>query len=693
METVNEIFGCDVFDAKVMKKTLSAQVFKEFEKTINEGKKLDREIADEVATAMKNWAIEKGATHFTHWFQPMTGSTAEKHDGFIAFNGDNVIMDFSGKELIKGEPDASSFPSGGLRSTFEARGYTAWDPTSFAFIKGKTLYIPTAFCAFNGEAIDKKTPLLRSMDALSSEAVRLLNILGVKARRVLPMVGVEQEYFLVDKEIYKQRKDLVLCGRTLFGAPAPKDQQLDDHYFGMIKPRVQAFMDELNNTLWRLGIPAKTEHNEVAPSQHELAPIYESCNIAADHNQLTMEIMQKVADKHNLVCLLNEKPFAGVNGSGKHNNWSLATDTGQNLLSIGKTEKEKQVFCMFITALVKAVDDYQDLLRISVATASNDNRLGGSEAPPVIVSMFLGDELTDILEAIAEDTSSSARKKNIMKLGVSSIPEFVKDSTDRNRTSPFAFTGNKFEFRMLGSSNSISDTNTILNAAVADTLRQFADELEKYSDIDLGVHEIIKKEFNNHKRIIFNGNGYNEEWIKEAKRRGLLNLIATPDALPYLIKDKNVEMFLRTKVLSKEELLARYNVQIESYCNSMLIEANTMMDMAKKEYLPSIEKYQSILAKNIKVKKEVSKNVTCKYEASILETLDELSDEIYDTCLKLSSEIENVKKIEAYDKARHICDYIKVLMNELRTAVDKAERICPKDLWNLPCYNSLLFSI
>ena len=693
MGTVNEIFGCDVFDKRVMKKALSAQVYKEFEKTISEGKKLDREIADEVATAMKNWAIEKGATHFTHWFQPMTGSTAEKHDGFIAFSGENVIMDFSGKELIKGEPDASSFPSGGLRSTFEARGYTAWDPTSFAFIKGKTLYVPTAFCGFNGEALDKKTPLLRSMDALSEQAVKLLSILGIKANRVLPMVGVEQEYFLIDKEIYKKRKDLVLCGRTLFGASAPKDQQLDDHYFGMIKPRVQAFMDELNDTLWRLGIPAKTEHNEVAPSQHELAPIYESCNIAADHNQLTMEIMQKVADKHNLVCLLSEKPFAGVNGSGKHNNWSLATDTGMNLLSLGKTEKEKQVFSLFITALIKAVDDYQDLLRISVATASNDNRLGGSEAPPVIVSMFLGDELTDILESIAEDASTNARKKNVMKLGVSSIPEFVKDSTDRNRTSPFAFTGNKFEFRMLGSSNSISSTNTVLNSIVADTLRLFIDELQKYDDVDLGVHEIIKKEFNNHKRIIFNGNGYGEEWVKEAKSRGLLNLVSTPDSLPYLIKDKNIEMFSRTNVLSKEELQARYNIQIESYCNSMLIEANTMMDMAKKEYLPAIEKYQKILAETVEAKTKVSKNLKCKYEMSVLEELDRINDSIYDTCLKLSSEIEASKRLEAYEKARHICDCIKVLMNELRNEVDQAEKICPKDLWGLPGYNSLLFSI
>ena len=693
MKSVNEIFGCDVFDKRIMKKTLSAQVFKEFEKTINEGKKLDKEIADEVATAMKNWAIEKGATHFTHWFQPMTGSTAEKHDGFIAFSSENIIMDFSGKELIKGEPDASSFPSGGLRSTFEARGYTAWDPTSYAFIKGKTLYIPTAFCGYNGEALDKKTPLLRSMDALNNEALRLLGLLGVKANRVIPMVGVEQEYFLIDKDIYKKRNDLVLCGRTLYGSSSPKDQQLDDHYFGMIKPRVQAFMDELNETLWKLGIPAKTEHNEVAPSQHELASIYESVNIAADHNQLTMEIMQKVADKHNLVCILAEKPFAGVNGSGKHNNWSLNTDTGMNLLKIGKTEKEKQIFCLFITALIKAVDDYQDLLRISVASASNDNRLGGNEAPPVIISMYLGDELTDILESIAKDSSISDRKKNIMKLGVSSIPEFAKDTTDRNRTSPFAYTGNKFEFRMLGSSKSISSSNTVLNAAVADTLRIFADELEKYDDIDLGVHEIIKKEFNNHKRIIFNGNGYNDAWIKEAKERGLLNLVSTPDCLPYLIKDKNVNMFLNTNVLSKEELLARYNVEIESYSNLKLIEANTMLDMAKEEYLPAIEKYQHILADTIKLKKEVSTKVSCKYETAVLETLDKCNEEIFDLCSRLKSEIDKAKALEGYDKARSICDYIVVSMNELRSVVDQAEKICPKDMWTLPGYNSLLFSV
>ncbi|MBO4667741.1 MAG: glutamine synthetase III [Bacilli bacterium] len=691
MLSINELFGCDVFDKKMMKKTLSAQIYKHLEETINEGKKLDREIADEVAIAMKNWAVSKGATHFTHWFQPMTGITAEKHDSFISFSGENAIMNFTGKELIKGEPDASSFPSGGLRSTFEARGYTAWDPTSYAFVKGKTLYIPTAFCAFSGEAIDKKTPLLRSMDSLSEEAVRILKLFNIEAGRVVPMVGVEQEYFLIDKEVYKKRKDLIICGRTLFGAPSPKDQQLDDHYFGMIKPRVQAFMEELNETLWRLGIPAKTEHNEVAPSQHELAPIYESCNIAADHNQLTMEIMQKVAGKHGLVCLLHEKPFAGINGSGKHNNWSLATDTGLNLLSLGK--ENSILFYLILTGIIKAVDDFRDLLRISVATASNDNRLGGSEAPPVIVSMFLGDELTGKLESIASGSPFDSDKNNIMKFGVSSIPEFVKDSDDRNRTSPFAFTGNKFEFRMLGSSNSISCTNIMLNSAVAYTFKLFADEMEKASDINECVHDIIKREFNKHKRIIFNGNGYNEEWAVEAKKRGLLNLSSTPDALTYLTSKKNVDMFLETGVFSKAELDARYNIQVENYIKSMLIEANTMLDMAKKEYLPAITKYQSDLAEAINQKKAASSKALCRYELDVLEKLDAISKKVYEISIKLEDAIIKSKDAEGYDKARYICDYIKELMSELREAVDSAEAICSEKSWPLPSYNELLFSI
>ena len=694
MAGMDELFGIDVFSKKVMKTMLSAEVFKKVEETMNEGKKLDREIADAVASAMKNWAVSKGATHYTHWFQPMTGITAEKHDGFIAFSGGgNVIMDFSGKELIKGEPDASSFPSGGLRSTFEARGYTVWDPTSYAFVKGKILYIPTAFCAFSGEAIDKKTPLLRSMDALSKQAVRVLDTLGIKTRRVLPMVGVEQEYFLIDKEVYKKRKDLIICGRTLFGAPSPKDQQLDDHYFGMIKPRIQSFMEELNETLWRLGIPAKTEHNEVAPSQHELAPIYESCNIAADHNQLTMEIMQKVADKHGLVCLLNEKPFAGVNGSGKHNNWSLATDSGLNLLSPGKTEQENLVFYLFLTAIIKAVDEFQDLLRISVATSTNDNRLGGSEAPPVIVSMFLGEELTEVLDAIASDASLNERKKNVMKFGVTSIPEFVKDSTDRNRTSPFAFTGNKFEFRMLGSQNSISCTNIMLNSAVAYTLSSFADRLEKASDISSCVHEIIKTEYNNHKRIIFNGNGYGDEWVKEAKKRGLLNLPSTPDCLPYLKEEKNIKMFLETGVLSSAEIDARYNIQLENYSKSMLIEAATMLDMTKKEYLPAISKYQKELAENLKLKKDIGIDSKSKYEISVITKLEELSSITYEVIEELEKDLVIVKNIEGYDKARYISDVIKVLMNKLRENIDKAEVLCKEEAWPLPSYSTLLFSV
>ena len=694
MSSMEELFGSDVFSFKVMKAMLSDAVFKKLEETIKEGKKLERETADEVASAMKNWAISRGATHYTHWFQPMTGITAEKHDGFISFDKEGkVLMEFSGKELIKGEPDASSFPSGGLRSTFEARGYTVWDPTSYAFIKGKTLCIPTAFCAYNGEAIDKKTPLLRSMTVLNNEAVRLLNLLDFKVKRVMPMVGVEQEYFLIDKEIYNKRKDLIICGRTLFGAPSPKDQQLDDHYFGMIKPRIQAFMEELNETLWKLGIPAKTEHNEVAPSQHELAPIYESCNIAADHNQLTMEIMQRVADKYGLVCLLNEKPFAGVNGSGKHNNWSLATDTGYNLLAPGKTEKENLIFYLFLTAIIKAVDEYQDLLRISVATSSNDNRLGGSEAPPVIVSMFLGDELTNMLEEVASDKPLSERKKLIMNFGINSIPEFVKDSTDRNRTSPFAFTGNKFEFRMLGSSNSISCTNIMLNASVAYVLSKFADELEGAKDKIDAVHKIIMREYKNHKKIIFNGNGYEGAWLDEAKKRGLLNLTSTPDALPYMIKEKNVEMFLNTKVFTKAEIEARYNIQLENYSKSMLIEASTMEDMIKKEYLPAISKYQNTIASSVKVRKDIGSKCEYKYETSIIASLDKISTELYENIIKLEDALNKVKTLEGYEKARYICDYIKVTMSELRKSVDSAEKICEEEAWPHPNYSKLLFSI
>lgn len=691
--SVSEFFGSDVFNKEVMRKSLPVKTFLKLEETIINGKKLDKEIADEVATAMKNWAVSKGATHYTHWFQPMTGATAEKHDGFISLSGDGVILNFSGKELIKGEPDASSFPSGGLRSTFEARGYTVWDPTSYAFVKGNTLYIPTAFCSYSGEAIDKKTPLLRSMDALNHQALRILKLLDIKANKVLPMVGVEQEYFLIDKEVFKKRKDLVLCGRTLFGASSPKDQQLDDHYFGMIKPRVQAFMEELNETLWRLGIPAKTEHNEVAPSQHELAPIFESCNIAADHNQLTMEIMQKVADKHGLVCLLNEKPFAGVNGSGKHNNWSINTDTGLNLLSFGKNEKETKAFYLFVTAIIKAVDDYQDLLRVSVATASNDNRLGGNEAPPVIVSMFLGDELMKNLEDIASDISLDERKRNVMGVGIESIPEFVRDNTDRNRTSPFAFTGNKFEFRMLGSSNSISCTNIMLNSAVADTLLKFADELEGVSDINKGIHEIIKREFISHKRIIFNGNGYGEEWISEAKKRGLLNLVTTPDALPYLVADKNIEMFIRNNIYSKSEVEARYNIQLDNYSKTVLIEATTMIDMVKKDYLPAIQKYESSLVKEIKLKKDIGIASISKYESKTIDELYTLTDRIYDVLLKLERALDVVKELGGYEKAKYIGDKVKALMEDLRAYVDKAEAITQGDIWPYPSYSTLLFSV
>ena len=591
MGTVSDCFGCLVFDDRVMKANLSADVYQSLRKTIDEGAKLDAGVANAVAAAMKDWAISKGATHYTHWFQPLTGITAEKHDSFITPASDGrVIMEFSGKELIKGEPDASSFPSGGLRATFEARGYTAWDPTSYAFIKDKTLCIPTAFCSYGGEALDKKTPLLRSMQALNKQALRILRLFGnTDVKCVRTSVGPEQEYFLVDKALYEQRKDLVFCGRTLFGAKAPKGQEMDDHYFGVIKPRVAAYMADLNEELWKLGVLAKTEHNEVAPSQHELAPIYTTTNIATDHNQLTMEIMQKVAAKHGLVCLLHEKPFAGVHGSGKHNNWSMATDTGVNLLTPGETPYENAQFLLFLCAVIKAVDDYQDLLRVSVATAGNDHRLGANEAPPAVVSMFLGDELTAVLDAIENDAPYSGSEKTTMKLGVHVLPKFTRDTTDRNRTSPFAFTGNKFEFRMLGSSNSIACANIMLNAAVAESLKIYADRLENVDDFETALHDMIKKTIKDHKRIIFNGNGYDDAWIKEAtEERGLLNLRTTPDAMPAMIADKNVKMLTAHKIFSPAELHSRYEILLENYSKTVNIEALTMVDMARREILPAV---------------------------------------------------------------------------------------------------------
>ena len=697
MSTVSDYFGSLVFDDRMMKAMLSADVYQSLKKTIDEGASLNNDVANAVAAAMKDWAVERGATHFTHWFQPLTGITAEKHDSFITPASDGrVIMEFSGKELIKGEPDASSFPSGGLRATFEARGYTAWDPTSYAFIKDKTLCIPTAFCSYGGEALDKKTPLLRSMQALNKQALRILRLFGnTDVKCVRTSVGPEQEYFLVDKALYEKRKDLVFCGRTLFGAKAPKGQEMDDHYFGVIKPRVAAYMADLNEELWKLGILAKTEHNEVAPSQHELAPIYTTTNIATDHNQLTMEIMQKVAAKHGLVCLLHEKPFAGVNGSGKHNNWSLATDTGVNLLTPGETPYENAQFLLFLCAVIKAVDDYQDLLRLSVATAGNDHRLGANEAPPAVVSMFLGDELTAVLDAIENDAPYSGSEKTMMKLGVHVLPKFTRDTTDRNRTSPFAFTGNKFEFRMLGSSNSIACANIMLNAAVAESLKIYADRLENADNFEIALHKMIKKTIKDHKKIIFNGNGYDDAWIKEAtEKRGLLNLRTTPDAMPAMLSEKNVTMLTSHKIFSPAELHSRYEILLENYSKTVNIEALTMVDMAKKEILPAVEKYTKSLADTLAAKKAAVAGLPCKYETAAVTKLSELSDSIADATDDLEAEIEKFQAIEdVTEAANDIRDVILGKMDSLRAVCDEAETITAKEFWPFPTYSDLLFSV
>ena len=697
MSTVSDYFGSLVFDDRVMKAMLSADVYQSLKKTIDEGASLNNDVANAVAAAMKDWAVEHGATHFTHWFQPLTGITAEKHDSFITPASDGrVIMEFSGKELIKGEPDASSFPSGGLRATFEARGYTAWDPTSYAFIKDKTLCIPTAFCSYGGEALDKKTPLLRSMQALNKQALRILRLFGnTDVKCVRTSVGPEQEYFLVDKALYEQRKDLVFCGRTLFGAKAPKGQEMDDHYFGVIKPRVAAYMADLNEELWKLGVLAKTEHNEVAPSQHELAPIYTTTNIATDHNQLTMEIMQKVAAKHGLVCLLHEKPFAGVNGSGKHNNWSMATDTGVNLLTPGETPYENAQFLLFLCAVIKAVDDYQDLLRVSVATAGNDHRLGANEAPPAVVSIFLGDELTAVLDAIENDAPYSGSEKTTMKLGVHVLPKFTRDTADRNRTSPFAFTGNKFEFRMLGSSNSIACANIMLNAAVAESLKIYADRLENVDDFETALHDMIKNTIKYHKRIIFNGNGYDDAWIKEAtEERGLLNLRTTPDAMPAMIADKNVKMLTAHKIFSPAELHSRYEILLENYSKTVNIEALTMVDMARKEILPAVEGYTKSLAETLAAKKAAVAGLPCKYETATIAKLSELSDEIADATADLDGEIAKFQAIEdVTEAANDIRDVILGKMDALRAVCDEAETITAKEFWPFPTYSDLLFSV
>ena len=695
--TVSDYFGSLVFDDRVMRAKLPSSVYDSLKKTIDEGAALDTHVANAVAAAMRDWAVEHGATHFTHWFQPLTGVTAEKHDSFISPSPDGgVIMEFSGKELIQGEPDASSFPSGGLRATFEARGYTAWDPTSYAFIKGHTLCVPTAFCSYGGEALDKKTPLLRSMQALNKQALRVLKLFGNEdVKCVRPCVGPEQEYFLVDKDMYEKRKDLVFCGRTLFGAKPPKGQELDDHYFGVIKPRVEAYMEDLNQELWKLGILAKTEHNEVAPAQHELAPIFSVANVATDHNQLTMEIMQKVASRHGLVCLLAEKPFAGVNGSGKHNNWSLATDTGVNLFKPGDTPYENAQFLLFLCGAIQAVDNYQDLLRLSVATAGNDHRLGANEAPPAVISIFLGDELTAVLDAIENDAPYSGTEKTVLKLGVHVLPKFTRDTTDRNRTSPFAFTGNKFEFRMVGSSDSIACANIMLNASMAETLKEFADKLEGASDFETALHDLIKETIKAHKRIIFNGNGYDDAWIKEAtEKRGLLNLRTTPDALATILEKKNVDMLTSLKVFSEAEIHSRYEICLENYCKTVNIEGLTMVDMARKEILPSVEAYLRDLSGTVAAKAAAVPGLACKYEKGIITKLSTLVDEIDDAAEALDSTLVRLKAVpDVTDAAYVIRDVVLQKMAELRVVCDEAETLTAAKYWPFPTYGDLLFGV
>ena len=697
MTTVPEMFGSMVFDSRVMKARLSGEVYHSLKQTIQKGNKLDLSVANAVADAMKDWAVENGATHFTHWFQPLTGITAEKHDSFITPAPDGrVLMEFSGKELIRGEPDASSFPSGGLRATFEARGYTAWDPTSYAFIKGKTLCIPTAFCSYGGEALDKKTPLLRSMEALNRQALRVLRLFGNDTvRRVTPAVGSEQEYFLIDRALYEKRMDLRYTGRTLFGARPPKGQELDDHYFGSIKPRVAAFMEELDAELWKLGILAKTEHNEVAPAQHELAPIYTTVNLATDQNQLTMEMMQRIAAKHGMVCLLHEKPFAGVNGSGKHNNWSLSTDTGVNLLSPGETPHENAQFLLFLAAVIQAVDDYQGLLRASVATAGNDHRLGGNEAPPAVISIFLGDELTAVLDAIESDSAYVGAEKKRMKLGVDVLPRFILDTTDRNRTSPFAFTGNKFEFRMLGASDSIACANIMLDAAVAQSLKRYADELEGAEDFNTALHELLKRTIKEHKRIIFNGNGYDEAWIREAEEeRGLLNLRTAPDAIPELLKAKNVEMLTSLGVYTETELRSRYEIMLDNYCKTVCIEAQTMSDMARKQILPAIAHYSAGVARDAADKKAFDGEISCGYETRLVKKLAAVTDSIDAQTDALDSAIAGFKTIcDVTEGADFIRDEMISRMTALRAAADEAETLTAESAWPFPTYGDLMFSV
>ena len=697
-QNIPELYGSLVFNDKIMRSKLPKDMYKALRKTIENGTHLELDVANSVAVAMKEWAIENGATHYTHWFQPMTNFTAEKHDSFISPTGDGqIIMDFSGKELVKGEPDASSFPSGGLRATFEARGYTAWDPTSPAFIKDRTLYIPTAFCSYSGEALDKKTPLLRSMDTLNKQAVRILHILGNKeVRHVSTTVGPEQEYFLVDRDLYKKRKDLIFCGRTLIGAPAPKGQEMEDHYFGTLKPRVSAYMHDLDEELWKLGIPAKTKHNEVAPAQHELAPVFDTTNVAVDHNQLTMEIMKKVAAKHNMVCLLHEKPFEGINGSGKHNNWSMCTNTGVNLLDPGKTPAENTQFLVFLVAVIKAVDDYADLLRISVADAGNDHRLGANEAPPAIVSIFLGDELTEVLKAIENDQYFSSHDAVQMDIGAKVLPHFLKDNTDRNRTSPFAFTGNKFEFRMLGSSASVANPNIILNTAVAEALRQFSDQLENVPEenMEAAVHKLLKETIIAHKRIIFNGNGYTDEWVKEAEKRGLYNLVSTPDALPYYISEKNEKLLTEHKIFTKAELYSRYEVKLENYVKTLHIEACTMAEIIQKELLPSVTAYMEQIAQTASLKKSVVPDISVSSEAGLLKKLTSLEDAMTADLETLKTDTAKAEGCEdLLEKAKLYQKEVLADMEKLRESADAAELLIPESILPYPTYGALLFSV
>ena len=696
MNPVTEIFGSMVFNETVMRARLPRDVFKQVQRSISEGRRLDGEAANIVANAMKDWAIEKGATHFTHWFQPMTGITAEKHDSFISpIDGGKVIMEFSGRELIQGEPDASSFPSGGLRATFEARGYTAWDPTSYAFIKDGVLCVPTAFCSYGGEALDKKTPLLRSMEALNRQALRVLRLFGNEdVSSVKTTVGPEQEYFLVDSSVYEKRRDLRYTGRTLFGAMPPKGQELDDHYFGSIKPRVAAFMKELDCELWKLGVMAKTEHNEVAPGQHELAPIFTTTNIAADHNQLTMELMQKIARKHDMVCLLHEKPFAGVNGSGKHNNWSIMTNTGVNLLEPGDTPYENAQFLLFFCAVIQAVDDYQDMLRLSVASASNDRRLGASEAPPAVVSMYIGEELSEILTSIEKDVPYGGKEKELIKVGVHVLPKLPKDTTDRNRTSPFAFTGNKFEFRMPGASASISGANVVLNTAVAESLRQYADALDGAEDFESELHKLIRGVISRHKRILFNGNGYDDSWLREAERRGLMNLPATPDCVPCYLSGKNVKLFTSHRVYSPEELHARYEIKLDTYNKVLRIEAQTMVNMVWKDILPAVSDYSASLADAALSKEALSASIDTSFER---ETADKLSTLTHEAVER----VEILQKLNAkaqatpdpLTRARMYHDEILGAMDALRASVDAMELLCDREIWPYPTYGDILFSV